>query len=148
MEKRPGVGGELGERVHGRRERPAVEHPVTVEDLQRILLLRKEQAAWGSGDVDPKEVVERAEVSHRELAMECLDDGVEDGDSAGGEDDVIHVQQEVGEFPATTENKHRRVRPRGDEADGVQVRGEAREPCPRRLLEAVEGTVQPTDVRG
>jgi hypothetical protein len=62
----------------------------------------------------------------------------------GGEHDVIDVEQQVSSVGATTVDKQRGVRFGLHEAQGDQVGGEAVVPRSRRLLQAVEGLVEPT----
>ena len=42
--------------------------------------------------IDPKEVVNVAEVAHGELAGERCDEGLKQAGSVGGEDNVINVE--------------------------------------------------------
>ena len=86
-----------------------VQHAGTVEDLQGVLFLGKEQATRSGGDVDAEEVVERAEVGHGEFAVKSLDDGVEHRARAGGEDDVVDVEEQVGKVITPSEDEERGV---------------------------------------
>jgi hypothetical protein len=61
------------------------------------------------------------------------------------EHNVIDVEKEVDGVIATPVEEEGHVRLGLDEADGGQVGGEAIVPSPLRLLEAVQGAVQPTN---
>jgi hypothetical protein len=61
------------------------------------------------------------------------------------EHNVVDVEQEVDSVVAAPVDEQGRVRLGLNEADGGQVRGEATVPSPWRLLEAVQGPVQPAD---
>jgi hypothetical protein len=93
---------------------------------------------------DAKEVMEKPQVLHRKLPLEGDDCALEKIGDGCREHDVVDVE-EVDDVIATTVDEEGRIRLGLDEADGGQVGGEAAIPGPRRLLEAVEGTVQPTD---
>jgi hypothetical protein len=61
------------------------------------------------------------------------------------EHDVVDVEQEVEGVVAVPIYEQGRVRLGLDEAEGGQVGGKATAPGPRRLLEPVQGAIQPTN---
>jgi hypothetical protein len=87
--------------------------------------------------------VERAEVLHHELLLQSCSGTLEKLQAQGGEDDVIDVEQHISSVGAMTVDEQRDVRLGLHEAQGDQVGGEAVVPCSRRLLQAVEGLVEP-----
>jgi hypothetical protein len=89
------------------------------------------------------EEVERAEVLHHELLLQSCSGTLEKLQAQGGEDDVIDVEQHISSVGAMTVDEQRDVRLGLHEAQGDQVGGEAVVPCSRRLLQAVEGLVEP-----
>ena len=62
------------------------------------------------------------------------------------EDDVINVEEQVGDLTALFVNKERGVRDRSNEAEGADVVGEALVPRPRCLLKSVQGLLQQADM--
>jgi hypothetical protein len=92
---------------------------------------------------DVEEVVEGAEV-HRELLLESWSGTLEKLQARGSEDDVVDVLQQVSSVDATAVDEQRGIRLDLHEAQGDQVGGKAVVPRSRRLLQPVEGLVEPT----
>ena len=69
--------------------------------------------------------------------MKKVGDVLQETGAGGGEDDVVHVQKQVRHGAATVQDEERRVGLGGDEAQRGEVAREAREPCVRRLFQAV-----------
>jgi hypothetical protein len=69
----------------------AVQHVGALKYLKCILLLGEEEALGGAVDVDAKEVVDVTKITHGELGVEGVDDGVEEGGGVGGENNVINI---------------------------------------------------------
>jgi hypothetical protein len=88
-------------------------------------------------------VVERAEVLHRELLLESCSGTLEKLWARDGKDDVVDVEQQVSSVDTAAIDEQRGVRLDLHKAQGDQVGGEVVVPRSRRLLQAVEGLVEP-----
>jgi hypothetical protein len=88
-------------------------------------------------------VVERAEVLHRKLLLERCSGTLEKIWAQGGENDVVDVEQQVRSVDAAAVDEQRGVRLGLHEAQGDQVGEEAVIPCLWRLLQTIEGLVEP-----
>jgi hypothetical protein len=88
--------------------------------------------------------VERAEVLHCELLLESRSGMLEKIRARGSEDDVVDVEQQVSSVGATAVDEQRGGLLGLHEAQGDQVGSESVVPRSRRLLQAVEGLVEPT----
>jgi hypothetical protein len=138
----PNVGGDLDLSVDRRGAGLAVAHASTLKDVPSILALVEEETVRPLLYCDAEEVVERAEVLHRELQLESCSSMLEKLRVQGGEDDVVDVEQQVSSVSAAAVDKQRGVRLGLHEAQGDQVGGKAVVPRSRRLLRAVEELVQ------
>jgi hypothetical protein len=56
----------------------------------------------------------------------------------GGDNDVVHIQQDVGEVRSMLVDEERYVRLRSNKAEAMREMGEPLIPHPRGLLEAVQ----------
>jgi hypothetical protein len=70
----------------------AVSHASTLKDVLSILALVKEAAIRPLLYWDAEEVVERAEVLHRELLLESCSGTLEKLWARGSEDDVVDIE--------------------------------------------------------
>jgi hypothetical protein len=61
----------------------------------------------------------------------------------GGEDDVIHIEQEVSHLISPSKNEEGDITHGSDKPKAVHVVSEGLVPSPMGLLEAVEGLVKP-----
>ena len=82
--------GGLGAGVDGSGDRLTIKHLGTLENLKCVLMLAKKEAGGVGGDVDAQKMVKGAEISHRELGLERVNDRVEGGGGARRDNDVIH----------------------------------------------------------
>jgi hypothetical protein len=110
-------GRELGISVNGTRCRVTLSHAGLLENIHSILSLRQKQTIYGAGDSDAEEVVEVAEIRHGELRGEFGHDVLKKSRGRCGEDDVVNVEQQVGDPHALHVNKE----------GGAEV--EATKPC-------------------
>jgi hypothetical protein len=92
---------------------------------------------------DTEEVVEGIEVLHRELLLESWSDTLEKLRAWGGEDDVVDVEQQVSSVDVVAVDEQQGVRLSLHKAQGDQVGGEALVARSQRLLQVVEGLVEP-----
>jgi hypothetical protein len=98
------------------------------------------------GHRDAEEEGEISKVGHRELAMELVGEMTKKVAAGGGEDDVVHVEQEISHLITPAKNKQRDIAFGSNEPDVMHIVGEALVPRPRGLLEAIEGLVKPTNM--
>jgi hypothetical protein len=89
------------------------------------------------------EVVERAEVLHSEVLLESHSGTLEKLRAPGGEDDVVDVEQQISSVSTVVVDEQQSVRLGLHETQGDQLGGKAVVPRSRRLLQAVEGHVEP-----
>jgi hypothetical protein len=94
---------------------------------------------------DADEVREIVEVSHGELAVEELGDVAKKIDAGGGEDDIVHIEKEVGHLVSPSKDEHGDIAIGSNKDEAMRVVSKALVPSPRGLLEAVEGLVKPED---
>jgi hypothetical protein len=88
-------------------------------------------------------VVERIEMLYVELLLESCSDMQEKLRSRGSEDDVVNVEQQVSSAGAVMVDEHRGVQLGLHEVQRDQIRGEAVVASLRRLLQAIEGLIEP-----
>ena len=91
--------------VNGSGHGLTVEHLGALENLKCVLLLAKKGAGGVGGDVDAQKMVKGAEISHRELGLERVNDRVEGGGGARRDNNVIHVHQQVGDGVSMTHDE-------------------------------------------
>jgi hypothetical protein len=68
--------------------------------------------------------------------------------AGGGEDDVIDVEQQVGQVIPTTKNEEGHVALGSNETKSMSIVSKSLVPHPRRLLQAVERLVEQADMLG
>jgi hypothetical protein len=139
----PHVRGGHGLSVNRSGARLAVAHASTLKDVMSILALVEEEAVGPLLYWDAEEVVERAEVLHRKLLLESCSGTLEKIWAQGGENDVVDVEQQVRSVDAAAVDEQRGVRLGLHEAQGDQVGEDAVIPCSWRLLQTIEGLVEP-----
>jgi hypothetical protein len=118
-------------------------HARTLKKLDGVLSLGEEEAIGGTRDSNVEEVAKSAKIRHGELRAQPSHDALQEG---GGENDVVDVQQEVGETRPLSENEKGRVGGGGDEAELPEEGGEALVPGPRSLLQSIQGFLQTIDM--
>jgi len=139
---------ELGTSVHRSRCRVTLGHASTLEQIHSVLVLREEEAVNRTRDRDLEEVMKIPEICHGELGVKELGDATEECSRRSCQDDVVDVEQQVGDVDALFVNKERRVRSRSSEARLLDEAGEPLVPGPGRLLESIQGLLQEADVVG
>jgi hypothetical protein len=103
------VGGNLGLSVDRHGAGHVVTHANALKDDLNILALVKEEAITSLLHWDTEEVVEKAEVLHRELLLESCSGMMEKLWAWGGEDDVIDVEHQLSSVGATVVYEQRGV---------------------------------------
>jgi hypothetical protein len=103
----PYVRGDLGPSVDRRGVGLAVAHASMLKDVSSILALVEEEAVGPLLYWDTEEVVERAEVLHRELLLESCSGTLEKFWARGGEDNVVDVEQQVSSVGAAAVDEQR-----------------------------------------
>jgi hypothetical protein len=141
----PIVLGELRLSVDRRGAGLAVGHASPLQYVDGVLALMEEETLGLALGGDAEEVVEGSQFLHRELPLQGDDRALKKVSGGCREHNVVDVEQKEDGVVAASLDEEGRVRLGLDEADGGQVGSEAIVPGPRRLLEAVEGAVQPTD---
>jgi hypothetical protein len=126
--------------------RVTLSHADAPKEVHSILSLGQEQTVCGTGDCDAEEVMEVAEVRHGELRAEFGHDVLKKSQGRCGEDDVVDVEQQVGDLGTLLVNKEGGVRSGGDEAELTKKLGEPLVPRTGSLLEPVQGLLKQADV--
>jgi hypothetical protein len=125
-------GGELGVSVDRGRCRVTLSHASALEKLNGVLSLRQEDPVGGARDGDVEDVMEVPKVCHGELRVKKSDEALKKIRRRGGEDDVVDVEEQVGE--TLTLFVEGDVGGGGGEPELAYVRGEPLVPCPGSLL--------------
>ena len=94
--------------------------------------------------------MEIPEICHGEFGVKELGEATKKRSRRGCQDDVVDVEQQVGDVGTYFVNKEGRIRGRSSEARPLDEAGEplVLVPRPGRLLESVQGLLQDTDVIG
>jgi hypothetical protein len=121
-------------------------HARALKKLDGVLSLGEEEAIGGTRDSNAEEVVKSAKIRHGELRAQLSHDALQEGRGRGGENDVVVVQQEVGETCPLSKNEKGCVGGGGDEAELPKEDGEALVPGPWSLLQSIQGNLQETDM--
>jgi hypothetical protein len=114
-------------------------HAGTLEQIHSILALRQKEAVSRTRDRDPEKVMKIPEICHSELGVKELGDAMEKQGRRGCQNDVVDIEQQVGDVSTRFVNKEGRVRGRSSKAGPLNEAGEPLVPCPGRLLESVQG---------
>ena len=123
-------------------------HADALEQVHSVLALRQEEAIRRMRDRDPKKMMKIAEICHSELRVKELGEASKKRGRRGCQDDVVDVEQQVGDVDTHFVNKEGRVGGRSSEAGPLNEAGEPLVPRPGRLLESVQGLLQETDMVG
>jgi len=123
-------------------------HAGALEQVHSVLALRQEEAVSRTRDRDPEEVMKIPEICHGELGVKELGDATKKRGRRGCQNDVVDVEQQVGDVGTRFVNKEGRVGGRSSEAGPLNEAREPLVPCPGRLLESIQGLLQETDVVG
>jgi len=109
-----------------------------LEQVHSILALRQEEAIYRMRDRDPKEVMKIPEMCHSKLRVKELGEASKNQGRRGCQDDVVDIEQQVGDVGNHCVNKEGWIGGRRTEARPLDEAREPLVPCPRRLLESVE----------
>jgi hypothetical protein len=112
-------------------------HAGALEQISNILTLGEEEAIGGTRDRDPEEVMKVPEICHSELGVKELGDAMKKPRRRGCQNDVIDVEQQVGNVGTLFVDKERCVGGRCGEASPLNKTREALVPRPGRLLEPI-----------
>jgi hypothetical protein len=88
-----------------------------------------------------------SEITHGELRVERVNDGIEEGGGVGGEKDVINVQQQVCNGCTTMKDEERRITLRCRKTNRGNEGGEAMKLCTRHLFKPIKRFIQATTMR-
>jgi hypothetical protein len=69
----------------------------------------KEEFGGAGLSSDPQEMVKHAQILDRKLSLKRVDEAANKGLTGGGEDDVIHVEEQVGSLCSMMVDEQRRV---------------------------------------
>jgi hypothetical protein len=90
--RRPGSGGDLGLRVHGRRDWLAVHHASALKDVESELALSEEESIDLMLYGDPQKLVKRAEVLHGEFPLKSRYGVLQERCARCGGHNVINIK--------------------------------------------------------
>ena len=140
------IGRELATCVDGCHTRATVHHTGALKKVDGVLALREKHPRSRERDRDPEEVRQVPEIGHGELPVELVGDVLEKRGAGRGEDDVVHVEEQVGHLRAVPEHEQRHVALRSHKAQSMSVMSEPLVPRAGRLLESIEGLVEQADM--
>jgi hypothetical protein len=75
-------------------------HASTLEHICSILTLGEEEAVGGTRDRDPEEMMKIPKICHGELGVQKLGDATKKPSRRGCQNDVVDVEQQVGDVGA------------------------------------------------
>jgi hypothetical protein len=90
--RRPESGGDLGLRVHGRRDRLAVHHASALKDVESELALSEEESIDLMLYGDPQKVVKRVKILHDEFSLKSRYGVLQERCARCGEHNVINIK--------------------------------------------------------
>jgi hypothetical protein len=115
----------------------ALSHTGALKQVGSILSLGEEEAVGGTCDRDPEEMMKIPEICHGELGVKGLSDATKKPSRQGCQNDVVDIEQQVGDVGALFVDKERCVGDRSGEASLLNEAGETLVPRPGRLLEPI-----------
>lgn len=89
--------------------------------------------------MDAEEEVQHPQVFESDGGGELRDDPVEQCRGRGGEDDVVDVEEQIGELLAMPVDEERGVGASSHETDAPETSGDLGERCTGRMFESVKG---------
>jgi hypothetical protein len=117
--------GELGLRVDGHTHKMTVKHANTVKKLMSILPLVKEEPIRSPNNLNAEEVVKRAHILDRKLSTKTISKLTKKLRSACCQDNIIHVEEQVGGETALAVDEQRSIGASGAKAELVEKRCDA-----------------------
>ena len=119
--------------------RVTLSHAGALEQVHSILALRQEEALHTTRGRDPKEVMKIPEICHSKFRVKELGGASKKQGRRGYQDDVVDVEQQVGNVGTHFVNKEGRIRGQSSEA---RLLDEAREPLVPRPVMGYEDAMQ------
>jgi hypothetical protein len=98
-------------------------------------------------NIDAEKMMELAEIRHGKFVLQGRYDGTEQGGCVSYQNNVNDIQKQIGCLRGLVENKKGRITLGGNKTEREQKCGETVEPSARRLFEAVQRFVKPTNMR-
>jgi hypothetical protein len=126
----------------------AIKHHGALEKLMSILALVKKEPIRSTDHLETEKVMERPQVLDGELSAKAISKPSKKIGSAGRQDDVVNIEQQVGGLGAVSEDKQRGVGARRLEAKLVEEGRDALVPGARRLLQAIQGAREQAHMLG
>jgi hypothetical protein len=123
--------------VNRSRRRVTLSHVGALEQIRSILMLGEEEVVGGTRDRDPKEMMEIPEIFHGELGVKKLGDATKKPSRRSCQNDVVDVEQQVGDVDPLFVDKERCIGGRRGEPKPLKEAREALVPCSGRLLEPI-----------
>jgi hypothetical protein len=108
-----------------------------LKQICSILTLGEEEAVRGARDRDPEEMMKILEICHGELGVKELSDATKKPCRRGCQNDVVDVEQQVGDVCTLSVDKEGCVGDRHSEASLLNEAKKTLVPCPGRLLEPI-----------
>jgi hypothetical protein len=110
----------------------------TVKKLMSILPLVKEEPIRSPNNLNAKEVVKRAHILDSKLSTKTISKLTKKLRSACCQDNIIHVEEQVGGETALAIDEQRSIGANGAKAELVEKHCDALVPSTRRLLEPIQ----------
>jgi hypothetical protein len=114
-----------------------VKHTSTVKKLMSILPLMKKEPVRAANNLNTKEVVKRAHILDSKLSTKTISKLAKKLRSACRQDNIIHVEEQVGGKNALAVDEQRSIGASGAEAKLMKKRCDALVPSTGRLLEPI-----------
>jgi hypothetical protein len=112
-------------------------HTGALKQICSILSLGEEETVGGTRDTDPEEMMKIPEICHGELGVKGLGDATKKPSRRGCQNDVVDVEQQVGDVGTLFVDKERCVQDRSGEAGPLNEARETLVPCPGHLLKPI-----------
>jgi hypothetical protein len=130
--------GELGLHVDGRTHRMIVKHASMIKKLMSILPLMKKEPIRSPNNLNAMEVVKRTHILDSELSTTTISKLSKELRSARRQDNIIHVEEQVGGETALVVDDQRSIGASGAKAKLMEKRCDALVPSTGRLLEPIQ----------
>jgi hypothetical protein len=111
-----------------------VKHTSTIKKLMSILPLMKKEPIRAANNLNPEEVVKRTHILDSKLSTKTISKLTKKLRSACRQDNIIHVEEQVGGETALAVDKQQSIGASGAEAKLMEKRYDALVPSTWRLL--------------
>jgi hypothetical protein len=128
---------ELGLHVDGRTHRMTVKHASMIKKLMSILPLMNKEPIRSPNNLNAKEVVKRTHILDSKLSTKMISKLSKELRSARRQDNIIHVEEQVGGETALVVDEQRSIGASGAEAKLMEKHYDALVPSTGRLLEPI-----------